>query len=516
MPQATESANTANSASQVWDLPIPFDDFDPPPFPTHVFPVWVRKFVEAESVATQTPPDLAGMLCLAAVASATARYVEVEVKVGWREPLNLYVISVLGSGNRKSAVSRDVTAPIEAEELRAVNAALLVIAVAYEKKRSLDQKLKSARSALTKGGNFDDVREAAEEASQLIVPAVPRLLADDVTSEKLEMLLAEQGGRMAVFAAEGDVFDVLMGRYSSSSNPNIGVFNKAHPGETIRVDRVGRDTVIIDHPALTVGLAVQPAVVDGLAARKEFRGRGLLARFLYSLPLSTVGRRDVDPPPLPDHIRSAYETNFTSLFQLRSAGDDNAYDPHILRLDEDATSAINGFSEMVEHELGVGGSLADIKDWAGKLVGAVARIAANLHLADHPDDDEPWTIPIGTSVISRALELGLYLVPHALAAFALMGADPTVADAKHILKWIIANNQIEFTKRDLFNGVRGRLKKVAQLKPGLALLEEHDYIRERPVQKRQGAGRPPSPIYDVNPNIHSQYSHNSQYPSVGN
>ena len=253
---ATDSANSADSAIEVWDPPVPLDDFDPPPFPTHVLPDWLRGFVEAESVATQTPSDLAGMLCLAAVAAATARHIEVEVKEGWTEPLNLYVIPVLGSANRKSAVFRDVVAPIEAAELRAVKAAQTEIAVAHEKKRSVDLKLKDARKALTDEGSFDEVQAAAEEASQFIVPAIPRLLADDVTSEKLEMLLAEQGGRMAVFAAEGDVFDVLMGRYSSSGITNIGVFNKAHPGDNIRVDRVGRDTVIIHHPALTVGLAV--------------------------------------------------------------------------------------------------------------------------------------------------------------------------------------------------------------------------------------------------------------------
>ena len=503
------SADSANSATHEWPPPIPLYDFDPPLFPTHVLPDWLKEFVEAEAIATQTPPDLAGMLCLAAIAMASARQVVVEVKEGWREPLNLYVISVLGSANRKSAVFRDVVAPIEAEEVRRVNAARNVIAVAHEKKRSLYLKLNNARKSLAAGGSFDEVQEAAEEASEFIVPAIPRLLADDVTSEKLEMLLAEHGGRMAVFAAEGDVFDVLMGRYSSSGITNIGVFNKAHPGDTTRVDRVGRDTVIIHHPALTVGLAVQPAVVDGLAARREFRGRGLLARFLYSLPLSTVGRRDVDPPPLPDHIRSTYETNLTTLLQLRSAGDDNAYDPHILRLDDDAKSAIIGFSEMVEHELGVGGSLADIDDWGGKLVGAVARVAANIHLADHPDDGEPWKIPIGTSAISRALELGLYLVPHARAAFALIGADPAVAAANHILNWIKGKKHNEFTKRDLFEGVKGRFKKVDNLLPGLALLEDHEYIRIRVTPpKRPGRGRPPSPIYDVNPAVHSHYSHN--------
>lgn len=39
-----------------WDLPIPFDSYSLPPFPTGMLPEWLRCFVEAEAEATQTPP----------------------------------------------------------------------------------------------------------------------------------------------------------------------------------------------------------------------------------------------------------------------------------------------------------------------------------------------------------------------------------------------------------------------------------------------------------------------------
>ena len=38
-----------------------------------------------------------------------------------------------------------------------------------------------------------------------------------------------------------------------------------------------------------------------LASKPELRGRGLPARFLYAMPVSTVGFREVDPPP-PDPL----------------------------------------------------------------------------------------------------------------------------------------------------------------------------------------------------------------------
>jgi hypothetical protein len=42
----------------------------------------------------------------------------------------------------------------------------------------------------------------------------------------------------------------------------------------------------VQRPCLTIGLTVQPEILQGLAGRPGFRGRGLLARFLYSLPAS--------------------------------------------------------------------------------------------------------------------------------------------------------------------------------------------------------------------------------------
>ena len=68
---------------------------------------------------------------------------------------------------------------------------------------------------------------------------MPRLLASgDVTPEKLVGLLAEQGGRIALMSPEGEAFGLMAGLYGNA--PNFEVFLKAHSGDTIRVDRVGR------------------------------------------------------------------------------------------------------------------------------------------------------------------------------------------------------------------------------------------------------------------------------------
>jgi hypothetical protein len=127
-----------------------------------------------------------------------------------------------------------------------------------------------------------------------VVPPLPRWLVDDATPEALAGLLATYG-RIALLSPEGDVFDQMAGRYNQAG-PNLGVYLKGHAGDLLKVDRRGRPPEYVERPCLTIGLAVQPEVLRGLAGRPGFGGRGLLARFLYSLPESLVGRRQPGAP----------------------------------------------------------------------------------------------------------------------------------------------------------------------------------------------------------------------------
>lgn len=60
--------------------PIPFDQFNLPPLPVEVFPLWLRRFVEAQAVATQTPLDLTAMLVLSVLAAACGKKLRIQAK----------------------------------------------------------------------------------------------------------------------------------------------------------------------------------------------------------------------------------------------------------------------------------------------------------------------------------------------------------------------------------------------------------------------------------------------------
>ena len=59
----------------------------------------------------------------------------------------------------------------------------------------------------------------------------------------------------------------------------------------VRGEFARRPAEYVHAPAIMLGLSVQPDVLEHLSVKLGFRGRGLFARILYALPVSTVGRR---------------------------------------------------------------------------------------------------------------------------------------------------------------------------------------------------------------------------------
>src|SRR5690606_31559380 len=184
---------------------------------------------------------------------------------------------------------------------------------------------------------------------------------------------AEQGGRLAILSAEGDLFDIVCGRYSNGV-PALTPFLEAHAGDVLKVNRRGRSEYVRS-PALTIAVCIQPAVLAFIAQKPRLRGQGLLARFLYALPKDTVGYRKSEPELVPDEVRNTYEQNMSHLVISLAEWDK----PQILAMSAPATKLVIEFQDEIEPKLRAGvGELDSLRDWAGKLVGAAVRIAGLL------------------------------------------------------------------------------------------------------------------------------------------
>lgn len=476
------------TGSVIWETPLPFDEYDLPSFPVDALPETVRRYVLAVAESTQTSVDMAAVEALGVGSLCSQGKYFIQGNADWAEPLNIYTVVILPPAERKSSVLSVMIRPVEEyekEENSRRNAGIIesqmVLSRLKKEKRSLVERASKGKAT------EEEVRAKATEIAKYEPVKPLRLFVDDVTSEKLTSVLAENKGRAAVVSAEGGIFDIISGLYSR--NVNIDVFLKGHSGDTIRVDRIGRASESIIHPALTMVLAVQPEVLNGLMSNNTFRGRGLTARFLYSMPKSTVGSRSFSTKPIPEGVRARYRALIETILSS-----DNEQEP--ISLDDGAREVLEDLFNEIEGRLK--GDLAEISDWAGKFVGAVLRISGILHVMKYPKDS--MFDAVDRETMEHAVIIGRYFLTHAKAAYSLMGADTVNKDAQHLLSFIKRERLAEFSRRDAMRLCRS-FKTADSLQPVLNQLCEYGYIAVKPQEPVSGIGRRPSEVYVTNPAV---------------
>jgi hypothetical protein len=482
-----------------WPEPVPFLTRPVPPLPPDILPAFLGEMVTAAARATETPIELAALLGLSVASASVAKKVMVSPEPGYVEPVNLWTAVGMESGNRKTAVLNIMAKPfIDREYAEAQRLAPEQKRVKSERK-TLEARIEALRrKAARPSSNGALMAEIAEmEASLPDVPRLPRLWVQDITPEQLAVVMAEQGERIALLSDEGGIFDILAGRYSKGI-PNLDLFLQAHAGSPVRIDRADRSRppILMQNPVLTVGISPQPDVFQSLSDKPGFRGRGLLARILYALPVSPLGRRNLISVPIPRSTEEAYERDINRLLRLSPSLDaTGAWQPWCLRFAPKAYEAWKEFQHYIEVLMREGGKLYHLRDWGSKLPGAAARISGVFHCV--VSDPTTYTI-VEEDTMERSLNLATLLIDAALAVFNLMERDPTIEDAQKILAWFQRQGQPSFTVRDCFCAHQGRFKKVENIHAPLHLLEEHAYIRRAP---KQNVAFRPSEVYEVNPNV---------------
>ena len=477
---------TAGIEAEEWGPPVYLDSVDtPPPFPVEDLPGWTQEFVTALAHTTQTPPDLAGTLTLAVLAACSGGRVDVEVRENWAEPLNGYFVVVMGSGESKSPVYTKTVAPLVAYERELQIAAQPDIIECVTRKAVADKRAKqaiddAAKAKTNRAEAEDYARSVNEEASEIVVPADPRFIVEDMSPEKLVSMLAEQNGRLALISEEGGSFGAMAGRYESKkggTSAGLDVWLKAYDGAPIRVDRIGRPSDMVDHAYLTIGIAAQPAVIRGLMSDPEMRGRGLLARFCYSIPPAVVGYRDMRALPFTEAMQESWNSRVLTMARTLTVGGR-------IVVSYEAEEALTQYMETIEPRLRQAADLYAAADWCNKLRGRIARIAGWLHLGDH--FDKGWSDRlVDVQTMRRAIRFGSYYLSHALVAFDLMGSDDNRDRMRYILRLFEERPEKfaePFTSRHVHShSNRSAIPTSFDAKTALAELVECNWIR--PVGK---------------------------------
>lgn len=490
-----------------WPEPKPLAADIDVPFPVNTLPEWLANMVDSVATATQTPVDLPGIVALGVLSAACAGKIEVLGGGAHVEPVNLYLAAFMDPANRKSAVVKEFSGVLDLYA-GTVNAKRNdTRAEVSAKKRSVAARIKAVEKDAATATDPTKREEAEKRAAELQrqldgLADVPefKMYTSDVTPEKLVELMSQQRGILSVFDTEGSFISVVSGRYTSKHVPNVEAVLKAHSGDPINVDRkVGR-SITINSPALTVCMVAQPDVLEQMGRTPGFQARGFNARFLFTVPTSLIGRREVAAPAVPDAHRFAYTEKVLALLNSEQPPEVSGRpNPHKLQLTPGAQALQFQHVRETEARLGEGGDLHPVLAWAGKLVGAVLRLAGLLHMAQRAGQPASTAESITEATIADAWRLGGYFVAHAKHVFSRIGGDVPHTLLEHVLGVIKHAGLRAFSARDLHQKVKGRIRTMPELDPVLEALVYHHYLREQEGSPKKVPGRPKGQKYEVNP-----------------
>ena len=484
-----EAAAKVEEGRKEW-LKGTFTPFTPPDeskkslFPVNRLPDGIKEMVTAIAESLQVPPDMPATAALGVVSACIQGKFAVQVKPDWKEQANLYILVIARPSERKSPVLQILTAPLYAYSKEQNFLRGPAIQEYQTKRKIIEGAIESLTARASKKGDvgYFEISEKQRELENLKPVHPVRLIADDVTPEKLVSLMAANDGKMAVISAEGGLFDILAGLYSL--NVNIDPFLKAYTGDSIQIDRQGRPSETIDNPALTMLLMIQPSVLEKIIENGKFNGRGLTARFLYSYPMSMIGKgRKFETDPIGEDNKEVYESLLYSLLKIPLGAQ-----PRILTLSKEAYILFSDWFYWIEDRFN--NEFYKVESWAGKLAGNTARIAGVLHCCQHQERGADY--PISGKAMQDAIEIAKYFVDHALFIFEKAGETDTQAekDAKYILERLQSTGETEISISSALDLCK-KFGRRAEMQPGLDVLTERGYVV---IDKRGTKGRPTEKI----------------------
>lgn len=435
-----------------WPQPETLGPTPPPAFPTDALPERVREYVHNVALRTQTPPDMAALLALSVISTALQGRAEVYVNNAWIDRVRIWTAVIANTGERKSPVIEAMAAPLydwqdEVNILREAD-----ISRDKAKVFELEENLKTAQRTLRdakKGKDFSpdalraaqaDMLKAQEELDQFR-PTVPmRLTASDITPEQLSKLSYAQGERAAVLSAEGELFDLMTGRYTNG-RANLEFYLKAWAGDRYESDRADRSEVQ-RHPALSVGVTIQPSVLETLTAKRTLIDKGLIARFLFAAPAPMVGRRDTTTQHPPNQtLKDLYFGVIQSIASDALAHEEPA---HIL-ITAEGNAFITEVETANEPRLRPGQDLGLIIDWGSKYISHLVRVAACIAAA------EAQAVPkeIRLDHLRQAHRIVQYAEAHAMLAYGMTQATETERVTDAIIRLLKAWPESTITHTEL-------------------------------------------------------------------
>jgi len=366
-----------------------------------------------------------------------------------------------------------------------------------------------------KGRNPEEIKKLLDDIPEMEVPILRRYRTNDVTVEKVALMLNDNPNGLLMFRDE--IIGWLAGMEKQNHQSDRAFWLETwNGGQTYNVDRVTRDPIKVENMCMSILGGIQPERLTRYLVKcmESIGNDGLIQRlqFLVFPDQNKTKWKVVDKTP-DEHAKAQASRVIKQLAgaDLTKYGaivEDGAKYPY-LRFSQEAQLVFNEWLTDLENNK-IRDPDADpiIAEHLSKYRSLFASIALIDHLIERLENEEQprsgLSVPISKLSALRAAEICDYLETHARRVFAY-GRDSSQQAAIALATKIITGKLEDgFAVRDVQLKEWKYLTKNKNIESACGELVEANWLRVKPrpeLTKEESAkgGRPAATRYEINP-----------------
>jgi Protein of unknown function (DUF3987) len=325
----------------------------------------------------------------------------------------------------------------------------------------------------------------AREQGLLLQLNVPRVVVEDITSQKLASLMQQNRDVMASLSADArGAGKVLLGRYNEGSLDE-DIYLKAFSSDSSRQDRIGRAGSSLNDPCLAIAWATQPDLFDQLFNNKTAATSGLACRFL---PLRIDGQTaepSYEEQSTVDGAVAAFDKVINALLSCYH----QAASCTTISADIKARQAIEKYSRAIGKRTR-SGDLARIGSFAERWAEISWRIALIFHCVEH--GLKSHLTPVTEQTALNALRVTKWFAWHQQQLLE-RGAERTNDDKMAVAKQFVDRSAGGATPYDVYRSRQTLFDNADDAQNALDELEDEGAIMSEASRKSRRYYRKPAP-----------------------
>ena len=408
-----------------------------PELPLHCLPPRLQKLIVGTAASLDVDPWLSFAAAMQTVSTLVGANYLLDGLIP--APAHLWVAIVGPSGFGKSALCDLFSTPVHT--LQRQNDKFFATAMEEHDEDFLtyEEDLKK----WVKGG------KEGEKPTKPTKPICKTYYVDDITSEKLQLTLAENPAGVCWSPDELTKFLGSFGRYSKGGSktavdPAKSAILSAYNGGSCRTSRMGREQVTTDRMWLSIYGTIQPEIL-GTSFQTEDQFSGFLHRFLFIiLPVKNPEHEKSRKKPgdFVDEVNDYFAPLLTGheVVLKKYASEEEILDkktePKRIQIEEKGIEIIQDFNFSLAQsaynsiKLGDKSCVGNQQTMARRLQGQLPRLILILHAIECAERGIEISGIVSTQTVKRAIEIFDAIIKHIYHAWGLITGKQKIITAK--------------------------------------------------------------------------------------